>query len=406
MSIRADIAVIGAGPYGLSIGAHLKKMGLEPLVFGDPMGFWEKNMPKGMLLRSPWVASHLSDPGRSLTLECYRAATSQGFNAPVPLEQFVAYGRWFQRQSGAQVDTRFVRSVDVNGDFHLMLQDGENVKARCVVVAAGIQAFANMPPELASLPRELVSHTSVHRDLTVFANKDVVLIGGGQSALESAALLHEAGARVETLVRQPAVHWLRRVGWVHKGAVGAMLYGWPDVGPAGISQLVAHPNCWRMLPRKLQDKWSVRALRPAGARWLIPRTQKLSLHTATWIVGARECNGRVQLKLNDGTSRTVDHVLAGTGYRVDISRYPFMTQTLLSRIRRTHGLPELQPTFESSVEGLYFAGAPAAWTFGPLMRFVAGAEFAARTLCRHVRKRLSSHVAVALARDTANGDRS
>jgi hypothetical protein len=379
---------------------------MEPLVFGDPMGFWEKAMPKGMLLRSPWAGSHLSDPKCSLTLESYKAATGQEFNAPVPLEKFVAYGRWFQRQSGTQSDTRFVRSIESNGKFHLTLEDGASVKARCVIVAAGIKPFATRPPELAWLSKELVSHTSEHRDLSDFANKDLVIVGGGQSALESAALLHESGARVEVLVREPVVHWLRRVRWIHKGPVGAMLYAWPDVGPAGISQLVAHPNCWRLLPRRLQDKWSVRALRPAGARWLIPRTQDVPLYTQTWIVEARECNGRVQLKLNDGTTRSADHVLVGTGYRVDVSKYPFMTQTLISRIRSKNGLPELRPTFESSVEGLYFAGAPAAWTFGPLMRFVAGAGFAASTLCPDVCKLRAKRISIGLTQGAAYAHRS
>ena len=51
-----DVAVIGAGPYGLSVAAHLREQSLKVIVFGRPMSFWDRNMPVGMLLRSPLPA--------------------------------------------------------------------------------------------------------------------------------------------------------------------------------------------------------------------------------------------------------------------------------------------------------------------------------------------------------------
>ena len=103
-----------------------------------------------------------------------------------------------------------------------------------------------------------------------------------------------------------------------------------------------------------------------------------------WITSAAEAGDRVRVALSDGTARAVDHVLLGTGYRVDISRYPFLAPALLESIRRTDGYPQLDAGFECSVPGLHFVGAPAAWSFGPLMRFVTGSRFAARALLRRI----------------------
>jgi NADPH-dependent 2,4-dienoyl-CoA reductase/sulfur reductase-like enzyme len=253
-------------------------------------------------------------------------------------------------------------------------------------VAAGIFPFAFKPPQFREVPSELASHASEHRDLTSFAGKDVVVVGGGQSALESAALLHESGARVEILVRAPRIFFLRRAkGLSHRlGPVTKLVFDPAEVGPAGISRLVAAPNWYRRLPRRIQDRFSVRSLRPAGAAWLQPRLEQVPMSFSANVVSARESDGQVELKLGDGSSRRADHVLLATGYRVDIGAYSFLSSKLLQRIARVGGYPRLGRGFESSLTGLHFLGAPAAWSYGPLMRFVAGTEFTAPTLTRAV----------------------
>ena len=172
---------------------------------------------------------------------------------------------------------------------------------------------------------------------------------------------------------------------LHTWPIEPILYAPPDVGPALISQIVARPNWYRRMPRAWQDKWGVRAIRPAGAGWLKARVEPVPVVTGRAVVSAVPVNGHVGLKLDDGSSLSVDHVLMGTGYRVDISRYPFLDKKLIASISQVGGYPRLNEGFESSVAGLHFLGAPAAWSFGPLMRFVAGAEFAVRALARRVR---------------------
>jgi lysine/ornithine N-monooxygenase len=391
--MTCDVAIVGAGPYGLSAAAHLRAAnGLDIHVFGEPMSFWENHMPKWMLLRSPLAGSHLSDPEGALTLEAYQAASGNAITSPLPLCRFIDYGRWFQSQAVPDTDPRKIERIDKNGSgFQLTTQDGEVWKARRVIVAAGIEPFASRPEEFKHVPQELASHSCDHRDLARFAEKKVVVIGAGQSALESAALLYEAGAEVEVLIRAPFVRWLWRQKWFHTfKPVARMLYAPADVGQAGLSHLVARPNLFRRLPRSIQDRWGKRAIRPAGAGWLHPRCQPIRLTTSRIVTSAVPQGDRLTLTLNDGTTRTVDHVLLATGYRVDIARYPFFTSTLLKSIYRVNGHPKLTNGFESSVPGLHFLGAPAAWSFGPLMRFVAGADFASRNLTRGILGRVKS----------------
>lgn len=384
---KCDVAIVGAGPYGLSAAAHLRAAnGLDIRVFGEPMSFWERHMPKGMLLRSPLAGSHLSDPSRSLTLQAYQKKSGKQITAPLPLYRFTDYGRWFQSQAVPDLDCRKVSLVEKNGTgFQLTLEDGESWKARRVIVAAGIVPFAWHPPEFSHLPFTLASHACEHCDLSRFAGKRVAVIGGGQSALESAALLNETGAEIEVLVRAPFVRWLWRQKWFHTfRPVARLLYAPPDVGQAGLSHIVARPNVFRRLPRSLQDRWGKRAIRAAGAAWLNPRCAPIRISTGTSVVSASPVAEQVVLKLSDGTERRVDHVLLATGYRVDVSRYPFLSGRMLESMQRLNGYPQLDSGFQTSIPGLHFLGAPAAWSFGPLMRFVAGSEFASLAVTRGI----------------------
>jgi FAD-dependent urate hydroxylase len=384
-----NVAIIGAGPYGLSAAACLRAAGVETRVFGQPMSFWKRHMPVGMCLRSPLEGSNLADPDRRFTLKAYARTNGHQLSSPLPLERFVDYGCWFQQQVVPDIDQRMVTRVEQSGSgFQLTLQDGERISAKRVIVAGGIVPFAHRPSQFLALPRDLASHSCEHSDLRGFKGKRVIVVGGGQSALESTALLHEAGAEVRVVIREPEVRWTWQRPWLHTfRPIGRLLYAFPDVGPAGISHVVAAPNWFRRLPRGVQRQWSERSIRAAGAGWLKPRLQQIPLTTARSVVSAVPSNAHLNVRLDDGSEHSADHLLMATGYRVNISKYEFLAPELLSRISSVDGYPVLDGGFETSVEGLHFLGAPAAWSFGPLMRFVAGADFATRTLARSVAKR-------------------
>jgi cation diffusion facilitator CzcD-associated flavoprotein CzcO len=383
LSTVADVAVVGAGPYGLSAAAHLRAAGRDVHVFGEPMGFWKRQMPTGMLLRSQWDASHIGDPADELTLDHYQDALGRRLAVPVTLPDFVAYGEWFGQQAGIEADGRRVEELAAgNGAFRLRLERGDELQARRVVVATGLAEFPWRPPEFSALPRELVSHSADHDDLAPFAGKSVAVVGAGQSALESAALLHEAGAQVEVIARVGRITWLVPGDFVTKHRlVQKALYPPSDVGPPGLNWIVAIPPMFRTLPRNLQAKVAKRVLRPAGAGWLVPRLEDVQLSTGRRVVEARAEDGRVLLKLDDGSSRTVDHLLLATGYRVEIGKLPILSEELRGKLGG--GPLVLVRGFESRVPRLHFMGAAAAYSYGPIMRFVAGTRYSGRELAAH-----------------------
>jgi hypothetical protein len=383
-SADCNVTVIGAGPYGLSSAAYLRAAGVETQVFGEPMAFWKKQMPSGMCLRSNWEASHIADPRQELTLDAYCRLNGNHRSKPIPLDWFVGYGEWYQRQSIPDLDRRLICEIDTDArGFKVTLTDGQSFTSRRVVVAAGISSFPSRPAEFEGIPSALASHSSEHNDLRKFKGQHVVVIGAGQSALESAALVKEAGIEVEVIARQGILNWVGLHPRLHHlGPISSLLYSTRDVGPAGISRLVAMPRLFRIFPRGFQERTAYRAIRPAVAGWLRPRLTDLRITLGRKVISATATGSRLRMKLDDGTERLVDHALLATGFRVDISRYQFLSPSLLRRLETVAGYPVLERGLECSIPGLHFLGKPAAWSFGPLAGFVSGTEFAATELVR------------------------
>ncbi len=388
-SSDSNITVVGAGPYGLSSAAYLRAAGFETRVFGEPMSFWKNQMPAGMCLRSNWGASHIADPMQALTLDEFVRQKGNHISKPIPLNRFVDYGQWFQGQAVPDLDKRQVRSIETDArGFKVAMADGEEFTSRRVVVAGGISPFASKPTEFADIPSALVSHTSEHKDLGKFKGQQVVVIGAGQSALESAALFKELGIPVEVIARTNHLNWVGLHARLHHlGLISKMMYSNRDVGPAGISRLVAMPHLFRRFPRVFQDRTAYRAIRPAGAGWLQPRIAGIPITMGRKVVSAAVSGSQLRIRLDDGSERLVDHALLATGFRVDVSRFPFLSPSLSKQVKTVNGYPVLQRGLESSVPGLHFVGKPAAWSFGPLLGFVSGAEFASTELVRSITRK-------------------
>jgi len=388
-SSNCNVTVIGAGPYGLSSAAYLRAAGVETRVFGEPMAFWENQMPAGMCLRSNWGASHIADPKQALTLDEYIRQKGNHISKPIPLDRFVDYGRWYQGKAVPDLDKRQVRSIEADARaFKVLMADGEEFTSRRVVVAGGISPFASKPAEFAAIPSVLASHTSEHKDLGKFKGQRVVVIGAGQSALESAALFKELGIPVEVIARTKSLNWVGLHARLHHlGLISKMMYSNRDVGPAGISRLVAMPHLFRRFPRFFQDRTAYRAIRPAGAGWLQSRIVGVPITLGRKVVSAAAAGSQLRLQLDDGSERLVDHALLATGFRVDVSRYPFLSPSLSKQLKTVNGYPVLKRGLESSIPGLHFVGKPAAWSFGPLLGFVSGAEFASNELVQSMTRR-------------------
>jgi FAD-dependent urate hydroxylase len=375
--------VIGSGPYGLSTAAYLKARGVPTLVLGKPMEFWQK-MPARMYLKSVLSASTLFDPDKAYSLNRFFQTTHIPIQEPLPLPLFLEYGRWFQQNAVPDIDTVYVQSMKRDGrSFLLDLADGRTIKAGRVVVAVGVSRFAYVPDFARDRPGTLVSHTQNHTDFTNFNGKNVVVVGRGQSALESAALLHESGAQVELITRGPII-WINRMLYDRTGPARHIFYPPSDVGPPGLNWLIAFPLIFRHFSEELRHKLDKRAVRPAGAQWLCNRVEGcVQVTPNTQIIEVAEQGEHVCLKLSDGTTREVDHLFLGTGYQPDIEKLEFIDSNLRQQIQVRGGYPVLNEWFEASIPHLHFIGAVANNSFGPICRFVAGSKVAAHQVTRH-----------------------
>jgi cation diffusion facilitator CzcD-associated flavoprotein CzcO len=387
-----DIAIVGAGPYGLSIAAHLNASAIPFRIFGSPMSVWATRMPRGMRLKSEGFASSLSDPESKFTLRDYchqEGIPYSDIGDPVQLETFVAYGLAFQKRFVPNLEDRLVTSLRREGaGFGLLLQDGEKVFARRVIIAVGITYFANVPPVLAALQPGLVSHSSAHSDLKGFRGCRIAVVGAGASAIDLAGLLHAAGASVDLIARASSIRFQdppRPLSWTEQIRN-------PRTGIGSGLEMLFHahlPHWFRRLPERIRLDRVRKILGPAPG-WFSKNdvVGKVSFHLGCEIAGARSEAGRVVLELTgrDGQVERVeaDHVIAATGYQVDLHRLAFMDPQLRPQIRKTGAAPALSAHFQSSVPGLYFVGLSSANSFGPLMRFAFGARFTARRLTRHL----------------------
>jgi thioredoxin reductase len=403
ISFSPPVCIIGAGPYGLSIAAHLHFLGVRFRIFGRPMNRWRAQMPKEMLLKSEGCGSSLADPTGRHTLANFCAGKNRHYSdigVPVSREIFVDYALSFQRDLVPSVEEVEVSAVESCGDaFQLTLNDGERLQTGRVIVATGLEHMENIPPVLMQLPQHLRSHSADHYDLSGFRGKDVAVIGGGQSALETAALLHEGGASVHLLVRESSIQW-NPTPAVHRRALWKRIR-YPRSGLGDGPQLWFYcnaPSIFRWLPRRIRIDKVKTVLGPGGGWWLKERIiGKAPTSLGQTVYGAETRDGRVLLHIGDqdGSRHELmtDHVIAATGYQFDVRRLPFLSEELQSRLRCEDQLPALSANFESTVRGLYFTGIASAYSFGPAMRFIQGSGYTARRITRHIAMQNRAHQA-------------
>lgn len=379
-----DVGVIGAGPYGLTTAAHLRAAGLDVKVFGDVMSFW-RAMPAGMLLRSARDAINLTDPARPLSLDDFERMVGKPLSTPIARSEFIQYGEWFQRQAVPEIDNRVVDHLGrIDGGFQFSLDDGESIFARRAVVATGLAPFTRRLPVFAGLPPDRVTHSLDDRDYSRYQGQQVLIVGSGQSALETAALLNEAGATVEIVTRCSRIYWLPLADHIGResGPWAHLLYPPGAIGPPGINWIVQLPWLYRSLPLSLQHRVFRRAVRPAGSGWIRPRCAGVGETVGRTVTSAGLAGDRVRIGLDDGSERLVDHVVQGTGFAVDVARFGFLSAEIVRSLKTIGGQPKLGTGFESSVAGLHFLGAASDLSFGPLMRAIAGTQYAARSVTR------------------------
>ncbi|HEX5461223.1 MAG TPA: NAD(P)-binding domain-containing protein [Steroidobacteraceae bacterium] len=383
------VAIIGAGPYGLSLAAHLRARRVPLRIFGEPMLSWRKHMPRGMFLKSEGFASSIYDPEGFFTLGRYCEGAGQPYSDigdPVSLEKFVSYGLEFQRRYVPDLEHHQVTLVrEAERGFCLTLSTGETLRARSVVVAAGITHFGYLPPELAGHPPELISHSSAHSDLERFHGKTVAVIGGGSSAIDIAALLCEAGADVHLIARRQTIDF-HEPSTEPRPLVQRLLAPRSGLGVGWRSRLCTDaPLLFHVMPESFRLRVVKRHLGPAPGWFMKERVMgRFPMRLGTAVRGVEVKDDSVGLTLDRGSGDRVTlevaHVIAATGYKPAITRLPFLADDLRRKILTADEAPILNRNFECSVPGLYWVGLASANSFGPLARFAFGARFTARRL--------------------------
>ncbi|HEY1723224.1 MAG TPA: FAD-dependent oxidoreductase [Magnetospirillaceae bacterium] len=392
MPISTDVAIIGAGPYGLSLAAHLAARGVDHVVIGDPMAGWTTGMPKGMLLKSEGFASNLFDPEARTTLKQFcadRAITYADIDVPVSLENFTNYGRHFQRRHAPGMEDDLVVSVTrAASGYSLRLLTGRTIRARRVVVAVGVSPFRHIPKALRGLPSTLVTHAAEHHDLEKFRGEDVTVIGAGSSAIDMAALLHEAGAKVQLIARRDQLYVHTRSHWP-RPIMERLRNPMSGIGPSWRSLFYTElPGVFYHFSQERRRRTVRRHLGPAAGWFMADRIAPVPTILGHVVQGAAVSGDRIRLDLTatDGKTQSLltSHVIAATGYRTDMRRLPFLGDDLLGHLSMSDYAPALSPRFETSVPGLFVIGPATSYSFGPVMRFVVGAGFTARRLARHL----------------------
>jgi FAD-dependent urate hydroxylase len=382
-----EVLIIGAGPFGVSISAHLRALGVDHVIVGKPMNSWRTRMPVGMLMKSEPYASEIASPDGRYDVGTYSRKHGLDYVdrvGPLTLEHFLSYADWYTEQLVPDVKDLTAANITAkDGKYEVAFHDGDAITARQVVIATGVLPFANVPAELAGLPADLLTHASDVHLLDGFSGKKVAVIGAGQSALETAALLHENGAQVQIIARIPAINWIEP-NPAHISAIGKIRRPVTRLCEGWHCAFWNNPTAFRRLPEDIRIVKARTVLGPNGSWWLKDRVDGVIDTLAGHKVRSAEPAGSgVRLEL-DGTTKSTeaDHVVAGTGYRIDLERLPFLPQELRAGIATVKGYPAVSRVGESSVPGLYFVGAPTAVSVGPSARFVAGTH----TMAAHVAK--------------------
>ena len=384
MTHTLDVAIVGAGPFGLSLASHFGH-GATARVFGDPMQTWRTKMPPDMLLRSSWNETSLASPDGAGSIDAWAESTGTPRQEPIPLGEFLRYASWFLERLVPDHDPSAVASVArVGSRFRVETAAGGVVETRAVVVAVGVTPFSYAPPPFAGEVGDRVAFAiDQQRSFDHLAGRRILVIGAGQAGLESAGLAARSGADVELLARS-GVNWFAdREPHNPRGLVGRQLYrlAYPAVGygPPPLNRLVLYPDLFAALPRRFRESLTKRLLRPGGSPWVRSLVDgKVRITEGRRVVSFVRHADRLEIGLDDDSTRNADQVLLATSYRFSLDRLPFIDPKLQHEVALDGSFPRLDQSFQSTARGLFFVGYPAEGRFGPLSRFVLGTGFTSR----------------------------
>lgn len=372
--MKTSTLIVGAGPFGLGLAAYLRERQHDFLLVGKPMEFWERHMPQGMLLRSN--ANWYLDADHRWTIERFFTEHQPpiSLTAPITREDYIAYMGWFTKQTGISAISQYVSSLRKEEDqFIAVLDNGDVIQAQQIVLATGFQYFAFSPDRLVSLlPPGRYQHSCDAVDMDKYSGRRVLVIGGSQSAFESAALLREAGASHIHISYRHDTPGFEEADW-----------SWVETI---VGNMVSNPAWFRELSPEEQENYRYKLWAEGRLKvepWLKERVcqPEVTLHPRSEIesVGL-QADQALQIRLTNGDEFEVDDVMLATGYQVDIRRLPFLDESVLNSMEIKNGFPVLDLQFQSSIPGLYFSSFPAGQSFGPFFGFTVAVRTSAKLI--------------------------
>jgi lysine/ornithine N-monooxygenase len=378
---RLDVAVIGAGPFGLSVAAHLARRRVR--AFGRPMETWRTRMPPDMRLRSDWDETNLSAPQDRGSIDAWAKAVGEPREEPIPLQKFLRYADWFRETLVPENDPSDVAQLERGGGvFRVTTAAGGEADARDVVLAVGVTPFPHAPPPFDAFIGDGVSFAIDRQDYDPYRGRRVIVVGGGQGGLEAAALARRAGADVEIIIRSQLRWFTDREPYRPRGRLQQRLYrvAYPVVGygPPPLNRLALHPDAFAALPEPARRAVARRILRAGGSPWVRDQIEgKVTVTEGTSVQRLERIDDGLRLSLSDGTGRVAAAVVVSAGFRFGLDRLAFLSPAVRDAVAVREGWPVLDRHFRSSDPHLLFVGFAAERRFGPIARFVNGSRFSA-----------------------------
>jgi lysine/ornithine N-monooxygenase len=378
---RLDVAVIGAGPFGLSVAAHLARRRVR--AFGRPMETWRTRMPPDMRLRSDWDETNLSAPQDRGSIDAWAKAVGEPREEPIPLQKFLRYADWFRETLVPENDPSDVAQLERGGGvFRVTTAAGGEADARDVVLAVGVTPFPHAPPPFEAFIGDGVSFAIDRQDYDAYRGRRVIVVGGGQGGLEAAALARRAGADVEIIIRSQLRWFTDREPYRPRGRLQQRLYrvAYPVVGygPPPLNRLALHPDAFAALPEPARRAVARRILRAGGSPWVRDQIEgKVTVTEGTSVQRLERIVDGLRLSLSDGTGRVAAAVVVSAGFRFGLGRLAFLSPAVRDAVAVREGWPVLDRHFRSSDPHLLFVGFAAERRFGPIARFVNGSRFSA-----------------------------
>jgi len=366
-----DLAIIGAGPAGLSLAAWAQESGISYQVFGEPLSFWKRHIPP-LCLRSPPVATNLSSPRPGHTYLDFARDHGIEDGPQIEMSDFIGYATEFCDTHGIRTSHGFIQTIQYRDNCWGLKYGEETLLAKNVAIAIGLNG-SQRNPGLPDAMSPMWNYVGNIHDYGRFKGQRVAVVGGGQSGVEAALLAAGAGADVHLAIREDGVKFRS----LH--APGEWFY----------RNLFKHSRLLMpLLPGFAQDRLLAYLLEGTAEPALKDRLEQgdITLHTNASIAPIETHSATFVIRRPCKEPVDVDYVIVAAGFNYDIRKMKmFVDLPILER----GGLPILNRYAMSSMPNLYFTGMSALRLVGPQCQFVSGSGVMSPRIISGIKARLS-----------------